>query len=89
MTTGGDGYLLPRLDRPGRIVLAIDRLDLVAGSYYVDVAAYETAWAYAYDLHWHVYPLQVRGTINTKGVGSAPHRWRLQTDARGPLPSRS
>jgi lipopolysaccharide transport system ATP-binding protein len=80
VTTGADGQVLPQLDRPGRIVLAVDRLDLIGGRYYVDVAAYERAWAYAYDAHWHVYPLHVRGSVGAKGVMSAPHRWLLQAD---------
>ena len=80
VTTGADGHVLPPIDRPGQIVLALERLDLVGGSYYVDVAAYEQAWSYAYDTHWHVYPLQVRGSAGVKGVISVPHRWFLETE---------
>jgi homopolymeric O-antigen transport system ATP-binding protein len=81
VTTGGDGHALPEVAGPGSIVLEMDRCDLAAGAYYVDVAAYERAWAYAYDSHWHVYPLDVRGSVG-KGAISAPHRWRLEREAR-------
>jgi homopolymeric O-antigen transport system ATP-binding protein len=47
VTTGGDGHFLPELVGEGRIRLTIDRLDLVAGNYYVDVGAYEREWSYA------------------------------------------
>ena len=71
---------MPPLDGAGRVVLEIDRCDLAAGAYYVDVAVYERAWTYAYDSHWHVYPFYVRGSVG-KGVMSAPHRWRLEREA--------
>jgi lipopolysaccharide transport system ATP-binding protein len=76
VTTAGDGCLLPELQGEGRIGLTIDRLDLGAGRYYVDVGAYEREWSYAYDYHWHVYPLRVAGN-GGKGLLSAPHRWSL------------
>jgi len=83
VTTGGDGHLLPELQGPGRLGLTIDRLDLTAGNYFVDVGVYEREWSYAYDYHWHVYPLRVQGSPSAKGLLSMPHRWRLDRSGRG------
>jgi lipopolysaccharide transport system ATP-binding protein len=79
-TTAGDAYVLPDVNGRGRIALALERLDLVAGTYYVDVGAYEYDWAYAYDLQCGVYPLRVRGSAAVKGVLWAPHRWLVEKD---------
>jgi lipopolysaccharide transport system ATP-binding protein len=71
----------PRLSTargPGQITFQIERLDLIGGQYYVDVGAYEREWAYAYDYHWHVYPLAIRPTRGEKGVVRPPHCWKVE-----------
>jgi lipopolysaccharide transport system ATP-binding protein len=62
----------------GGIMLNIDRLDLSGGEYFVDVGIYEKNWEYAYDYHWHVYPLQIESTISFKGVLAPPHKWSIR-----------
>ncbi len=59
----------------GLMILDIDRLDLSTGEYFVDVGIYEKNWEYAYDYHWHVYPLQVRSNTSFKGIIAPPHHW--------------
>ena len=61
----------------GKVALSLDRLDLVSSHYYVDVGIYEQDWAYAYDYHWHVYPLIIDAADNGKGVLYPPHSWRV------------
>jgi lipopolysaccharide transport system ATP-binding protein len=61
--------------RQGTIVLDIERLDLRGDAYFVDVGIYEKEWEYAYDYHWHVYPLNVESDYRHKGLVTAPHRW--------------
>lgn len=75
LTTAADGHILPDVAGAGRIALVIDRLDLGAGDYFVDVSAHEREWAYMYDSHWRVYPLRVRGGHAGKGLLSPPRRW--------------
>lgn len=82
VTTASDGHVLPALDGAGRIRLAIERLDLGGGDYFIDVSAYEREWAYAYDSHWRVYPLRIRAANSTKGVLSMPHRWRFEVNGK-------
>ncbi len=71
------GLTLPTLQGGGQIVLHLERLDLNGGQYYVDVGVYEREWAYAYDYHWHVYPLLVRPTGGEKSILCPPHRWEI------------
>jgi len=76
-STAATGISLPAIHGPGCITFQIERLDLIGGQYYVDVGTYEREWAYAYDYHWHVYPLLVHSTGGEKGVLRPPHRWEF------------
>lgn len=77
LSTAAAGISLPVLQGEGRIMLHLERLDLNGGQYYVDVGAYTRNWEYAYDYHWHTYPLTVLPTNNKKGVLYPPHRWEF------------
>jgi lipopolysaccharide transport system ATP-binding protein len=77
-STAATGLATPTLTGNGQILLSLERLDLIPGDYFVDVGIYEHNWAYAYDYHWHVYPLTVAGNSLEKGVLRPPHRWELQ-----------
>jgi len=88
-STDLDGHRLPTVHGPGQITFHIERLDLIGGQYYVDVGVYEREWAYAYDYHWHVYPLIVRSTGGKKGILRPPHRWEMDgATTRGPIAER-
>jgi lipopolysaccharide transport system ATP-binding protein len=76
-TNTAQGLALPCVDGRGQITLYLERLDLVGGQYYVDVAVYEPNWAYAYDYHWHVYPLLIHSTGDDQGFVRPPHRWLI------------
>ena len=76
-STEADGKLLSKVQGRGKISLYFERLDLIGGSYYIDVGAYCRDWAYAYDYHWHAYPLEVRPTHGEKGILRPPHRWEV------------
>lgn len=80
VTTAADGHVLPVLEGGGRVEVRLERLDLAAGDYFINVSAHERDWSYAYDSHWHVYPLRVRAGRSGKGVLSVPHRWRFDLD---------
>lgn len=74
-STQAAGIHLPIVEGAGRVLFGADRLDLIGEQYYVDVGVYEREWAYAYDYHWHVYPLLVRATRGEKGIVHPPHQW--------------
>ncbi|MDB6029252.1 MAG: transporter related [Verrucomicrobiales bacterium] len=76
-STAAQGLAMPTLSGNGQITLTIERLDLADGEYYVDVGIFEREWAYAYDYHWHVYPLRIRALRGNKGIIAPPQRWRF------------
>jgi lipopolysaccharide transport system ATP-binding protein len=88
-STDAAGVRLPTVHGPGQIIFHVERLDLIGEKYYVDVGVYEREWTYAYDYHWHVYPLLVRSSGGEKGILRPPHRWEMgQVSVRhGGLPS--
>lgn len=75
--TSAMGQTIPTLQGPGKITLHLERLDLCSGQYYVNVGVYESDWTYAYDYHWHVYPLLVRQFGFEKGVVCPPNWWEI------------
>lgn len=74
-STEATGVVTPLLSGCGKITLVLDRLDLTGGTYYLDVGVYEKNWAYAYDFHWHVYPLRIMAAGGGKGLIQPPYRW--------------
>lgn len=78
----GSGAEVPTIQGRGRVAVSIDRLDLEAGLYFVDVGMYERRWAYAYDYHWLAYPLRVgtpAGDHPGRQGSSAGARWQLRS----------
>jgi homopolymeric O-antigen transport system ATP-binding protein len=61
---------------PVRVILSLDDLELRPGDYTVDLGVYPGDWAHAYDYHWHVYPLTVRGAPDDNVVVYRPQRRR-------------
>jgi lipopolysaccharide transport system ATP-binding protein len=64
-----------------KITLYVDRLDLNAGEYYVDVSIYEGNWRYAYDSHFQVYQFFVTNINKFDGIISPPHQWIMENDS--------
>ncbi len=63
------------IEGKGRLRFYCDRLDLGGGQYFVDVGIFEKNWEYAYDYHWHVYPLEILAPTSGKGNLMPPMRW--------------
>jgi lipopolysaccharide transport system ATP-binding protein len=83
LNSDADGIVVPDLapDRTLEVAFTLDRVDLLPGRYYVDVGVYESGWAYAYDYHWHVHELVIRGARHGNGVFRPPgRRWRVELD---------
>jgi lipopolysaccharide transport system ATP-binding protein len=74
--TEATGFRLPVAHGRGTITLQIHRLDLYGGQYYVEVGAYRSDWAYAYDYHSRAYPLTFAPTGSLDSVLQPPHQWR-------------
>jgi lipopolysaccharide transport system ATP-binding protein len=72
----------PRLETDGvtaegMVVLEMDRLDLVAGHYHVDVGVYDPEWSETFDYRWQHQWLEVIGN-GSRGPMAPPHRWRSE-----------
>jgi lipopolysaccharide transport system ATP-binding protein len=77
MSTSGIGDANGALSGKGSVALELFDVDLRPGCYFVDVGIYEREWRYAYDYHWHVYPVQVLATETRKEHRSVAHRWSV------------
>jgi lipopolysaccharide transport system ATP-binding protein len=65
------------LQGQGQIQLKLERLDLSRGQYFINVGVFKQDWTYAYDYHWHVYPLLIHSIIKENGILCPPHRWEI------------
>jgi lipopolysaccharide transport system ATP-binding protein len=75
MTTEGVAVEIPSGPTSRTIRLRIERLDLAAGDYFVDVGLHEHQWQYSYDNHLQAHPLRVTGTASGRGLITPPLRW--------------
>ena len=75
LSTRADGFTLGREVRSADVTLSIERLDLPAGDYALDVGVFEATWEHAYDYHWQTYPLVVEGPTGASGILVPKHRW--------------
>jgi len=66
---------------PATVRLAIDRLDLSGGEYFVDVGLYHPDWERSFDHHAQAYPLTVIGVTSGKGTLYPPFRWDMVDQA--------
>ena len=69
-----DGAVPGRITGPGEIVVTFDRLDLIAGTYKLDVAVHRSSGA-PYDYHRQLYTFRVTSRSKEVGVFRPPHRW--------------
>lgn len=82
-STEATNIILPEVSGSGRLCLHLERLDLIPGRYFVDLGIYQQQWAYAYDYHWHTYPLVILGSQGKKGILKPPHTWEHTADSQG------
>jgi lipopolysaccharide transport system ATP-binding protein len=75
LSTRADGFTVGRMVSAAEITLSLERLDLPAGDYAMDVGVFEAAWEHAYDYHWQTYPLRIEGPVGGSGLLVPEHRW--------------
>jgi lipopolysaccharide transport system ATP-binding protein len=83
MTTEGVAVEIPLAPASRTIRLRIERLDLAAGDYFVDVGLHEQEWQYSYDNHIQAYPLRVTGTASGTSAFTPPLRWEARPSLDG------
>jgi len=76
-----EGAQPKELSGDAEIVFSIDHLDLVEGSYKLDVAVHRENGA-PYDYHRQLYEFRVTSRVKDVGIYRAPHRWTVSGGAR-------
>jgi len=77
LSTAKDGHSVGRLGGEGAISLHVDRFDLEAGAYWLDVGIYEANWDRPYDYLWQALPFDVSAA--DKGAETPfSHRWSMR-----------
>ena len=68
---------LPPLGEEGNAEVLLERLDFVAGTYYLDVAVHALD-GYPYDYHHGLYSFTVKSDLQELGVCRIPHSWAIK-----------
>ena len=68
------------------MTFAIDRLDLVEGTYKLDIAVHKRD-GYPYDYHRLLYTFRVKSRTHDVGIYRPPHRWTFSPTVRFKSPS--
>ena len=58
----------------GKVVCRIEKLNLINGTYYLDVAVHKID-GYPYDYHRNLYSFLVSSTLKDVGIARLPHAW--------------
>lgn len=69
-------YKPVNLNGEGEVECFIPNLNLVEGTYFLDVAVHKRN-GYPYDYHHNLYSFKVRSKIKDIGVARLPHHWRF------------
>ena len=76
-----DGLTADRISGEGRVVIVVDRLDLVEGTYKLDVAVHKRD-GYPYDYHRQLHTFRVKSRTKDVGIFRPPHEWRFSENIR-------
>jgi len=71
----------------GRVTCRIERLGLINGTYYLDVAVHKRD-GYPYDYHRNLYSFLVSSTLRDNGVVRLPHAWTFSPKIRFKTPGK-
>jgi lipopolysaccharide transport system ATP-binding protein len=78
-STDSDEAPIGSLSGERRLRFQWDGIELIPGRYVVDVGVYEENWKFAYDYHWHVYPLHVVGVPGSEAIfRPGRRRWTIE-----------
>ena len=76
-----DAMISERIDGDGQATFGIDSLDLVDGTYKLDVAAHRRDGA-PYDYHRLLYTFRVQSRTHDTGIFRPKHRWTFSPTVR-------
>jgi ABC-type polysaccharide/polyol phosphate transport system ATPase subunit len=76
-----------RIDGEGRVELRIGKLNLINGTYYLDVAVHKRD-GYPYDYHQNLYSFLVSSNLKDVGVARLAHEWTFSPNIRIAVPDK-
>jgi len=76
--TSLEGFKSVKIDGRGKVVCRIDKLNLINGTYYLDIAVHKVDGT-PYDYHRNLYSFLVSSLHQDVGVARLPHRWRFSS----------
>lgn len=80
-------FVPDRLEGDGVVTFVVDSLDLVEGTYKLDVAVHKRDGV-PYDYHRSLYSFRVKSRVKDVGIYRPRHRWDFSPAVRFKLPSR-
>jgi ABC-type polysaccharide/polyol phosphate transport system ATPase subunit len=81
-----EGFAPDRLEGTGQVEFRIEALDLVEGTYKLDVAVHRRD-GYPYDYHRALYTFRVKSRLKDVGIYRPRHRWEFSRNVRFRLPT--
>ncbi len=75
------------IEGEGKVLCRIERLNLINGTYYLDVAVHRQD-GYPYDYHRNLYSFMVSSNLKDVGVARLEHRWEFSPNIRLKPPRR-
>lgn len=79
-----EGVPIPPLGEEGVVEVLLERLDLIEGTYYLDVAVHAKD-GYPYDYHHWLYSFAVKSEVRDVGVSRIPHGWAIKPSQSIPV----
>jgi lipopolysaccharide transport system ATP-binding protein len=77
LDTDSDHFWIDEVEGHGTVKLSIERLDLAAGEYLLDVGIYGNEWGEVYDYLWECRSFTVEAETN-KGLVAPPRKWEVR-----------
>jgi ABC-2 type transport system ATP-binding protein/lipopolysaccharide transport system ATP-binding protein len=74
--TSLDDYEPVSISGEGTVTCRIERIDLINGTYYLDVAVHKRD-GYPYDYHRNLTTFFVSSTLHDEGIVRLPHGWEF------------
>jgi ABC-2 type transport system ATP-binding protein/lipopolysaccharide transport system ATP-binding protein len=73
-----EGFAAEFIEGEGKVVLQIDKLGLINGTYYLDVATHKKD-GYPYDYHRNLYSFMITSTNKDVGILRPEHSWEFSS----------
>lgn len=76
-----EDYTPISIEGEGKVVCRIEKLNLINGTYYLDVATHKRD-GYPYDYHRNLYSFLVTSTHRDEGITRLPHTWEVTSNIK-------